>query len=574
MNRPKPSIAALFRPQALLIAGIAILAMLAASCTRRSTDERLGRIAQYVGNQPRKALAALDSIDYPALATHDRHFYDFLRIKASDKAYIDHTSDSLVLDVIRWYEANPQYGLYPDALYYGGRVYCDLGDKPTALRYFQQALDLLSETTDKTALRASVVSQTAQLLDKLRLYKEAIPYIKESIRMDRMLKDTLNEIHDLHLLGLTEIHDSDYMEAVKAFRVVLAKSKGYSKELHTMSRMYLGAAKYHAGDMDSALLLVRNTPDSLPELTDGGTIAYAARIYQRAGIPDTARYYAERLIHYPQSNNKVTAYQILLSPELSGVICQDSLLSYVREYSSLINQEWNENSNQLALDRQNIYNYDLHEREREKAEADNRKLIVAIFAILSLVMILAIIILYLKNRNKAQRLELRDAIDNVSRLKQRLSLVENTSLPLASSPNTAQLREELKNALCSLQKNQPQAMLSQVIMQSSVYNELQNKIKHESPLQDTDPFWDELERIVLQDSPEFKTNLRILTRGKLSAIDLHTALLIKCHIAPSHMSILLGRTRSTIATRRQSLCLKIFDQKMDMEVIDGVIWLL
>ncbi len=122
MNRPKPSIAAPFRPKALLIAGIAILAMLAASCTRRSTDARLERIAQYVGNQPRKALAALDSIDYPALATHDRHFYDFLRIKASDKAYIDHTSDSLVLDVIRWYEANPQYGLYPEALYYGGCV--------------------------------------------------------------------------------------------------------------------------------------------------------------------------------------------------------------------------------------------------------------------------------------------------------------------------------------------------------------------------------------------------------------------------------------------------------------------
>ncbi len=416
MNRPKPSIAALFRPQALLIAGIAILAMLAASCTRRSTDERLGRIAQYVGNQPRKALAALDSIDYPALATHDRHFYDFLRIKASDKAYVLHTSDSLVLDVIRWYEANPQYGLYPEALYYGGCVYSDLGDKPTALRYFQQALDRLPEDTEHLALRACVVSQAGLLLDNLRLYKEAIPYIKESIKIDKILNDTLNEIHDLHLLGLTEIHDSNYMEAVKTFRIALVRSKDYSKELHALSRMYLGAAKYHVGDMDSAIQLVRNTPDSLSELAQSSALAYAARIYQRAGFPDTARYYAERLIRHPYDINKDVAYQILLSPDLSGVVSPDSLPGYVRGYNDILNRYFNENKNQLALDRQNIYNYDLHEREREKAENSNMVLKTWLAASGVMIIVLAFVVLIIKIRTQRKIILLHRAIESLNRL--------------------------------------------------------------------------------------------------------------------------------------------------------------
>ncbi len=596
MNRPKPSIAAHFRPKALLIAGIAILAMLAASCTRRSTDARLERIAQYVGNQPRKALAALDSIDYPALATHDRHFYDFLRIKASDKAYIDHTSDSLVLDVIRWYEANPQYGLYPDALYYGGRVYCDLGDKPTALRYFQQALDLLPETTDKTALRACVVSQTGRLLDNLRLYKESIPYIEESLRMDRMLNDTLNEILDLQLLGSTQLRDSNYREAEKHFRQSLKINQNIDTEERTMARMLLGAIKYYTGDIDSALLLVRNTPDSVSLLAQSSALAYAARIYKEAGIPDTALIYAERLIRHPENLNKTIAYHILLSPELSGVVNPDSVPVYARRYNDIVNRYFNENENQLALDRQNIYNYDLHEREREKAEAFNQKLIYAIIAILFLVMIMAIIILYLKNKNKTTFIKLSQAIDNVARLKQRLSIAEtdtnisdlrNSDSPEADAAlkrdtfatsnyqqSANQLREELKNGLYSLYMQNPSAALSKTILQSPVYRELQDKINFGSILQDNDPFWAELERLVLLASPEFKTNLMLLTGGKLTSIDLHTALLVKCHISPSKMSSLLGRTKSTIVSRRQSLCLRVFDKKMGIEVIDGIIRLL
>lgn len=88
------------------------------------------------------------------------------------------------------------------------------------------------------------------------------------------------------------------------------------------------------------------------------------------------------------------------------------------------------------------------------------------------------------------------------------------------------------------------------------------------------PFGHDLEHVVLESSPGFKTNLTLLTLGKLTTLDLHTALLIKCGIKPSQMTILLGRSNGAIISRRETLCLKVLDQKMGVKVIDHIIRLL
>ncbi|MDE6768541.1 MAG: hypothetical protein K2J78_02320, partial [Muribaculaceae bacterium] len=102
-------------------------------------------IAEIVSDHPNDALTRLSSINPDSLSEADRHYFDFLSIKAKDKAYITHTSDSLIRDVIDYASSHQKEGYYTEALYYGGRVYSDLGDYPTALQYFQETLDLLPE---------------------------------------------------------------------------------------------------------------------------------------------------------------------------------------------------------------------------------------------------------------------------------------------------------------------------------------------------------------------------------------------------------------------------------------------
>ena len=68
-----------------------------------------------------------------------RMYYRLLCVKAADKAYVPHTSDSLIRPVIAYYEEHRDKRHLPEAYYYGGRVYRDLGDAPQAVVYLQRA---------------------------------------------------------------------------------------------------------------------------------------------------------------------------------------------------------------------------------------------------------------------------------------------------------------------------------------------------------------------------------------------------------------------------------------------------
>ncbi len=169
-------------------------------CTESSHDERLVHIAEIVSDKPEEALQCLDSINPAGLTEADRHYYDFLTVKATDKAYILHQSDSLILDVINYYASHDEDKLYPEVLYYGGRVYTDLGDGPLALRYYHQAIDESKKQPDPE-LEYRLLSQTGRLLNSINLFDEAVPYIEAALEIERKDNDTLKIINDLHFLG-------------------------------------------------------------------------------------------------------------------------------------------------------------------------------------------------------------------------------------------------------------------------------------------------------------------------------------------------------------------------------------
>ena len=216
-----------------------LILSLTVGCADHPTHQALMEISGYVSDEPLRALAALDSLDPGTLTTADRHCRDFLRIKAKDKAYIRHESDSLILDVIGYYSDHGNSGQLAEALYYGGRVYSDLGDYPTALQYFQDALDSLSGTADCAGLQANITSQLGRLLDKLRLYDEAEPYIQSSIETGKRMGDTANVIYDLQLLGSVYIRAGKYDEAKRALEETIPLSDGQPEYHSAKSRMYM-----------------------------------------------------------------------------------------------------------------------------------------------------------------------------------------------------------------------------------------------------------------------------------------------------------------------------------------------
>lgn len=271
---------------------IIIIAVILFGCSRSEPDARLMEIEALASESPLQALDSLNGIDRSALSDADRHYYDFLMVKVPDKAYVKHTSDSLILEVIDYYGSHKSRGLYPEALYYAGRVYSDLGDNPTAMLYFQEALDALPENPDNLDLEANIASQYARLLTNLRLYDEAIPYMEKALEIDRIKKDSVNEVYDLHLLGTMYMYKNDYKSAEQIFLESLSKSAGISEHLRAKSMMYLAELKEWEGDMDAALKYIRGVPENINPIAHNHALAIATHIYANAEIADTAYLYA------------------------------------------------------------------------------------------------------------------------------------------------------------------------------------------------------------------------------------------------------------------------------------------
>ncbi len=566
---------------------------------KQKNDARLTNIAAIASDQPEEALNMLDSINSNALSEHDRHFYDFLTIKAKDKAFIPHESDSIILDVMKYYESNSDVQVYNEVLYYVGRVYSDIGDYPTALQYYQNALDNIELTSDNSDLRSRICSQTVALLSKLRLYNEAIPYNYEMLEQATKAHDSVSIVHAQRSFGST-YYDLGTMEESDSARTrylnladsmlteALYTTTNFPRDFLAETRVLLAGVKEAKGDLTSALTIVRHTPDLVSRHSRNFALAFAADIYREAGIMDTAFMYAHELVISEDLSNKKTGYRIILSPEFRQMLHPDTLNRYYSEYKNILEDYFDDNRNELSLMQEAQYNYSIHEREKEKTVKDNERLTWAIVCIAILSLILVIILLYVKYRDKAIIIGMRNDLDALEELKRKLkdsdvsklhednatveTSIDSDSFCL-STPNTqSTLRKRLHKELMELYSQSAAQSVPDEILTSDIYFRILQNIRNKTCIEDQ--MFDELKGIVLSVSPQFVNNLMILTKGKLTTEELHLSLLIKCGIRSTDLTVLFGLSNGAIISRKRILGSKALDRQESTKVITSIIRLL
>lgn len=582
------------------IAMSALFLIAAIGCShKQKNDARLTNIAAIASDQPEEALNMLDSINSNALSEHDRHFYDFLTIKAKDKAFIPHESDSIILDVMKYYESNSDVQVYNEVLYYAGRVYADIGDYPTALRYYQKALDNIGLTSGNSDLRSRINSQVVALLTKLRLYEQAIPYNSEMLEQAAMEHDSLSIVYAQRSLGsiYDDLGTMEESDSVRSRYLNLADSMltealhspiNLPKDFSAETRVLLAGVKEAKGDLTSALTLVRHTPDLVSRHSRNTALAFAADIYREAGIMDTAFVYAHELVISDDLSNKKTGYRIILSPEFRQMLHPDTLNRYYSEYKDILEAYFDDNRNELALMQESRYNYALHQREKEQTVRDNERLTWAIVCIAILSLILVIILLYVKYRDKAVIVGMRNELDALEELKRKLKdydvsepnediATAETSINPASfclsAPNTqSALRKRLHQELMELYKQSAKQSVPDEILTSDVYSRILLNIKNKTCIEDQ--MFDELKQVVLSVSPQFVNNLMILTKGKLTTDELYLSLLIKCGVRSSDLTVLFGLSNGAIISRKRILGAKALDRQESTTVITSIIRML
>lgn len=646
-------------------------------------DKKLEETMRLISKDPLGAIDTLASIDTASLDMENRHFHGLLSVKAADKAYLHHKSDSLILSVVEYYSANRKNPLFIESLYYAGRVYADLGDKKSAFKYFREALDLLPERSGNLWLRSRLLSQSGRLLNSLHLFERARPYLREAIDINEIRKDTVNLSFNNQLLGSILMHDNRLDSAFIHIRRAYALSENLSVPHKAFMRMYMAAVNLNSGNVDSALYYIRPyTLDSIWLDEKSLALSYAAEIYLKAGIPDTAYIYAKQLINTDDTLNKKNGYHLLLFTELESYIPRDSLKYYYKEYRDILDKYYNNRENDAAILQYTQYNYEFHERKRIRAERINEILVYSVIILSILVIMEVVVYVWQAFRIKRQQFmlirmllvikELKSALltyysgnrkepdphvcpdntdilspdspseENICPLKPHSSETNdevtydeildpekrhaspddislsmdmtssgnepaNEDLPMEGTASAEDqilstdteepsdesnlnnlenvlmsadiskkktidsLRESMRSELLGLYDPGISIALEERIRTSKEYEFLKEALRTGTVINEDDCFWEELREVVCGAAPHFMERLSVLTGNKLTSKDIQTALLIKCGISHSHMSIIFGRTKGSISQRKETLSKKMFGCKVDMKILEQIV---
>ena len=179
-----------------------LIIMLLASCAgNRKYDDLMQRADSIMNVNDDSAKVAIRMLDgvkpqLPEFSQSQKMRYELLRHKTMNKAYISFTSDSIMKEVVDYYDRHGSANERMLANYVLGCVYRDLHEAPLALEYYNKA----TEQADTTAADCDygtlyrVYSQMGFLFSKQYLPYQELNAFDKAEKYAYLAKDTFNAI--------------------------------------------------------------------------------------------------------------------------------------------------------------------------------------------------------------------------------------------------------------------------------------------------------------------------------------------------------------------------------------------
>lgn len=499
--------------------------------------------------------------------------YELLYHKAMNKAYIDFTSDSTMLEVVDYYEQHGSANEKMLAYYILGCVYRDMHEAPMALEYYNKATEL-ADTTAKDcdyATLCRIYSQMGFLFAKQHLPHQELASLDKAVKYAYLAKDTLNAIRYYQnkqaIYASQNKLDSAIIinnQAAKLFKQIGALKeaniafgcnfeyylkKKMLKEAEEAFKAYL-STNYHGND---------NWKD-----------AYAYILYERGsyymalGKMDSAYSCLKQSFEQSKSFSNLAAstrglaqyYAKTSNPVLAA---KYALLSSAYNDSDLIATRQGQLQQVQAM-----YNYNRNKDIAYKAQlkAEQRMSIIYIVIICAILLFIVSISIYRKRlrlRNKRIAMVQKMYNDSVQQLNE--AQQELLKLQDLNENTIATLVKEKEETIQKLQmevKKYEEANighnlleLEKQLKQSPIYQQLVYLENH--PLEKmTKNDWSNLEETV----EKFVYGFADL-KQKLNTKEYHICLLVKLHFSPSTISSLIGTSLSDISNSRRRMLAKI-----------------
>lgn len=561
------------------------------SCGRTGSSKYVIIADSLSRSDPAAAMAFIDSVtaNSASLSLDNRMRLGLLRTKALNSAGIIFTSDSLMRNIVEYYESEGNADDRMLAYYLMGSVYRDLGDSPLALQYFHKAAEQADTTSADCDyyLLCRIQGQAANLF-----LKQEIPYyaLKEFAMAERYALnagDTLSAIifHEQRANAYYLLNLPDSVMTIRKRVVALYLQHGYAENaalavgalMHQMLRCenYAAAKKYM--DIYDRYVFSGGV-DKVAE--NGRDVYYSCKGMYYLGIDETdsAEYFFRKGLNTSSSFSNTESACRGLAALYKRLNLTDSLVKYTEMARMANDSAYASMTTEKLLRVKSLYDYGQQQRiaSDERERADNAWLAIVLIVFSFVVILLAFFVSYYrklffkeKENERMQKewhemeLENRRYRENIKMLKQTkddlnvlLRQYEGEIGQLVKEKTIAV--ENLQKRISEYDKNsreQYRKKKNVELSNSSIvmrFHYLAEKVMASPTFNE----WKDLYKFVSKELPELAEYKDTLKNGEYEI-----CVLVRLGFAPSEIGILTGRKLSDVANIRKRLLLKLANRE-------------
>ena len=554
--------------------------MILTSCAgNRKYDDLMQRADSIMNVNDDSAKVAIRMLDgvksqLPEFSKAQKMRYELLRHKAMNKAYISFTSDSIMKEVVDYYDRHGSANERMLANYVLGCVYRDMHEVPLALEYYNKA----AEQADTTAADCDygtlyrVYSQMGFLFSKQYLPYQLLDAFGKAEKYAYLAKDTLNAIINYQNKG----DAYDYLGKKDSVVAINLRSANMFKRI---------------GDNYNAAIALGCNYSYYIEKQDSVNAKKAFEAYFSTGYEGNSNYgdakaflLCEKGTYYMFVSRLDSAFSCLnqslkLSKSYSNKAAATKVLAqyYARVNKPVLamkyalkSSEYND-SDLLAVREsqlqqiQAMYNYGRNQEIARKAELKAERITMLVYVLIAggVVIFLLLTYLYLKQlKKKKEKILVTKHLYDDSLLKLRQKQEELELLRTVNDRKIADVIKEkeqtinkLEDDLKDIRDKYSNSSLSDVdilLKESSIYKRIKYLELHPKEIMREND-WIELEETIEQLIPSFIP----LLKNRLNVIAYRICLLVKLEISTSSIAILLGLSSSAISKYRKVMLEKL-----------------
>lgn len=551
------------------------------SCSNRKYEQTITRadnLMELSQDSARSALAILDSIrpDLSKMGKSTQMRYQLVYAKGMNKGYVDFTTDSLMKEIVDYYDNHGTCQQQMLAHYLLGCVYRDLGDSPASLSCYNDAVEKVDTTSSDCdyKLLTRVYEQQGALFLSQSMPQNALSAYQKAEKYAWIAKDTLSAVLSYEHLGNIYEYMGNmnkvievYENASRRYRqygypVQAARALGGAIQALILTKQYAKAKKYmDVFEAESGYF----QKDSCYSYINYSHYYYLKGLYCLESHSDSAKYWFTKCQEFAKTNNNKSFsayawYLYYIKHQQMDSVAKYSEQAFAYNDSANLDME-----RDLMQKMQTIYDYDrwknVAHNEEVKATRANLTLLVSILVSVSIIIIGILTFLVYRKKRK---LELQEKEEQENLIRQQIYYTKQ-ELELLRTVNDRKIADvikekeqtinKLKEDLKDIRDKYSNSSLSDVdilLKESSIYKRIKYLELHpKETMREND--WIELEETIEQLIPSFIP----LLKNRLNVIAYRICLLVKLEISTSSIAILLGLSSSAISKYRKVMLEKL-----------------